>query len=471
MASIVWKQRRDLYVATVDDFVRGFLQVVNYYQFLKGDVGGTGPTKKELKLRLAERRAKQTGNPLVLEDPMMDMPGAEEFCTRVPCMAGERCSGPRSGNQIYLLEQKRSRTDLIRSTSRIPVPLVGLSGLVPHMPIIIEEEDSNVPEVAPPAPHADDIVPSPIPVGRISHVTAVEETRVNVKEWHIARLPKTSAKCCWAQRAVTKKKCTERIVRGAKSTPAPTYTGLWHNTRRNVKETTEFFFCSDDIHRCVKGSRRKWVVQYSAEQERPSIPDVWPVKLGTNLKQCEILALEAAGFQLPQKVPVSPRRLFSTAPSPANLDSVPVPADADRYPGKREGKLVKRTATRPNPQQRLSMGSADSLKAQLRSVTMIPHPGHGCIIALDSMTPPDVTQYHITISSLPGCTCPAFKKTMTNFRGRSQFSYCKHVYYIFLKVCHRNPDVDLFIHAPTFSFNEVKVILESGILTHPLDRA
>jgi hypothetical protein len=462
----------DLYVATVDDFVRGFLQVVNYYQFLKGDVGGTGPTKKELKLRLAERRAKQTGNPLVLEDPMMDMPGAEEFCTRVPCMAGEEVFGStkRKADLPLGAEEESHRPDKVnfshpRASSR------AVRTRSTDMPIIIEEEDSNVPEVAPPAPHADDIVPSPIPVGRISHVTAVEETRVNVKEWHIARLPKTSAKCCWAQRAVTKKKCTERIVRGAKSTPAPTYTGLWHSTRRNVKETTEFFFCSDDIHRCVKGSRRKWVVQYSAEQERPSIPDVWPVKLGTNLKQCEILALEAAGFQLPQKVPVSPRRLFSTAPSPANLDSVPVPADADRYPGKREGKLVKRTATRPNPQQRLSMGSADSLKAQLRSVTMIPHPGHGCIIALDSMTPPDVTQYHITISSLPGCTCPAFKKTMTNFRGRSQFSYCKHVYYIFLKVCHRNPDVDLFIHAPTFSFNEVKVILESGILTHPLDRA
>jgi hypothetical protein len=79
----------DLYVATVDDFVRGFLQVVNYYQILKGDLGGIGPTKKELKLRMAERRAKQTSNPLVLEDPMLDMPGAEVFCTRVPRMAGE----------------------------------------------------------------------------------------------------------------------------------------------------------------------------------------------------------------------------------------------------------------------------------------------------------------------------------------------------------------------------------------------
>ena len=50
----------DLYVATVDDFVRAFLQVVNYYQFLKDDVGGTCPIKKELKLRMAERRTQIT---------------------------------------------------------------------------------------------------------------------------------------------------------------------------------------------------------------------------------------------------------------------------------------------------------------------------------------------------------------------------------------------------------------------------
>ena len=67
----------DLYMATVDEFVRGFLQVVNYYQFLKSDVSGTCPTKKELKLRMAKRRAKQTSNPFVLEDPMLDMPGYE----------------------------------------------------------------------------------------------------------------------------------------------------------------------------------------------------------------------------------------------------------------------------------------------------------------------------------------------------------------------------------------------------------
>jgi hypothetical protein len=41
----------DLYVATVDDFVRVFMQVSRYYQYLKGELAGTGPGKDELMLR------------------------------------------------------------------------------------------------------------------------------------------------------------------------------------------------------------------------------------------------------------------------------------------------------------------------------------------------------------------------------------------------------------------------------------
>ena len=43
----------DLYVATVDDLVKAFMQMVRYYQFLKGDQAGTGPGKDELLLRVA----------------------------------------------------------------------------------------------------------------------------------------------------------------------------------------------------------------------------------------------------------------------------------------------------------------------------------------------------------------------------------------------------------------------------------
>ena len=459
----------DLYVATVDDYVRGFLQVVNYYQFLKGDVGGTGPSKKELKLRMAERLAKKTGNPKVLKDPMLDMPGADEFCTREPVLAGAEVFGSqkRKADVPIGADEESHRPDKVEFSHPRGVGR-NVRARTVQLPIIVEDDSEEEEAQESPAQEAYSPPTSPVNEVGVRHVNAVEETKVDVKEWHIARLHKASAKCCWAQRAGTKKKCTERIVRGPNFTAAPTYTGVWTNYRRNTVERTEFFFCSDDIERCVKGTRRKWVAHYSKDLEVPPIPEVWPVKLGTNLKLTEILALEAAGFQLPPKKPVSPRRLFSSAPPPANLASLPIPAEADRYPGKRDGRMVKRTATRPNPAQRLSMGSSQSLKARLRSITMIPHPGHGCIIGLDSGVAPNITQYNITITSYPSCTCPAFRKTMTKFRGKIQFSYCKHIYYILLKVCNRNPEAELFIHAPTFSFNEVKLVLESGILTHPL---
>jgi hypothetical protein len=43
-------------------------------------------------------------------------------------------------------------------------------------------------------------------------VTAIHETVSQEMEWHIARLPKTLAKACFAQQAITKKKYEARIV-------------------------------------------------------------------------------------------------------------------------------------------------------------------------------------------------------------------------------------------------------------------
>jgi hypothetical protein len=56
--------------------------------------------------------------------------------------------------------------------------------------------------------------------------------------------------------------------------------------------------------------------KFSANQERPPIPFVWPVKIGTNLTRPEIVKLENAGFQLPQKERITPTRLFNTTAPP-----------------------------------------------------------------------------------------------------------------------------------------------------------
>jgi hypothetical protein len=226
-------------------------------------------------------------------------------------------------------------------------------------------------------------------------VTAVHKTACKKTEWHIARLPKTSTKACFTQQAITKKKCKAKIVQGSKSTAAPTYTGVMQNAHKKRPEVMEFFFCNDDIECCVKGTKRKWV------QSRPDIPSIWPVKIGTNLSKKEILDFESAGFQLPQRSAISPRRLFGTEELPFNLASFSTPTSADDYPKTRSGKSICRNNNAPSTKQANNYASALTLKGQIRKVTMIPHPGYGCIVTLDSGTPPKVQQYLITIGTFP----------------------------------------------------------------------
>ena len=229
----------------------------------------------------------------------------------------------------------------------------------------------------------------------------------------------------------------------------------------------QFFFCTDDIERCVKGSRCKWVVPFSNNEDRPPIPLTWPVKVGTKLTRQEIDMLENAGFQLPQKERITPTHLFNTSAPPIDLSGVPVPSNPDSYPSVRKSKTVRRSTNQPSSKQMQVVGSAIAMQASILRVTMIPQLGFGCIVTLQSKPSPRNSTYQLTLSSLPDCTCPAFKETMSKFgRQGVPFKHCKHLYFILVNVCSLDPHVDLFIHAPTFSFNEIKKILERGVLTH-----
>ena len=88
-----YNKGEDLYVTTVDDYIRAFLQVVAYYQFLKGGNGGEGLSKEELKLRGGQRRAQRIGDPTVLQKVLLDMPGGGEFCTHDPHLEGAEVFG------------------------------------------------------------------------------------------------------------------------------------------------------------------------------------------------------------------------------------------------------------------------------------------------------------------------------------------------------------------------------------------
>jgi hypothetical protein len=74
----------NLYIAILDDFVKALMQVLRYYQFLKGEYVGTDPNKEELMLQVVQRLAQRSRNPKVLNAAMARMPRADKFCTHKP---------------------------------------------------------------------------------------------------------------------------------------------------------------------------------------------------------------------------------------------------------------------------------------------------------------------------------------------------------------------------------------------------
>jgi len=88
----------------------------------------------------------------------------------------------------------------------------------------------------------------------------------------------------------------------------------------------DFFFCNDNIERCVKGTKRKWVLS------KLDISTIWHVKKGTGLSQQEILAFEAIEFCLPQRKVISPRRLFGAETSIHMVLTYPIPLSPERSP-------------------------------------------------------------------------------------------------------------------------------------------
>jgi hypothetical protein len=435
------------------------MQVVQYYQYRKGERAGTSPGKEELQLRAAQRTAERTGDPKVLNVAMAKLLEVELFCTRAPHVAGEEVfsSQKRKADVPLGFEGESHRPDKVNfSRPRIATRSSQANHGNCSLPDVVEEISPDLREDQ--APNSLGIVGN---IGRPGHVTAVHETACKKTEWHIARLPKTSVKACFAQQAITKKKCKAKIVQGSKPTAAPTYTGIMQNAHKKRLEVMEFYFCNDNIERCIKGTKRKWI------QSRSDIPNIWLVKIGTNLSKKEILDFESPGFQLPQRAVISPRRLFRTEELPFNLASFPTPASADDCPKTRSGKSIRRNNNAPSTKQANNCAFVLTLNGQIRKVTMIPHPRYGCIVILDSGAPPKVQQYLITIGTFPECSCEFFKDMATRSLGRrGGWASCKHLYFVFTVIGSLKSERDAFIHVPTFSFNEVKQILESSILAY-----
>ena len=143
-----------------------------------------------------------------------------------------------------------------------------------------------------------------------------------------------------------------------------------------------------------------------------------------------------------------------------------VPANPNSYSSSRQSKSTRRSVIAPSTKQMQIVTFARAMDRVILKVTMIPCPRFGYVIMVQYKPAPIQFIYQLTVSSLPECICPALKDMISKF-GHEQnlFLHCKHLYFIFVKVSNVDPKIDLFIHASSFSFNEVKLILERGLLT------
>ena len=204
----------------------------------------------------------------------------------------------------------------------------------------------------------------------------------------------------------------------------------------------------------MSGSKKKCVLDW------PIVSNTWPVKIGTSLSRDEVLALEDAGFQLQQREALSPRHRLSTiATLPIPRSHFSMPPNPDAHPTFRFGKTVRRNPTAPLPDHKNKWESAGLIEGYyVVGVTAIPYPGFEVIINIVSKQ--DIT-YHVTIGDIPYCTCLDFMKMSSQtLEKKGKLMYFKHLYYVFRFLCKVDYESDKFIHAPTYTYNEVTRLLE-----------
>jgi hypothetical protein len=237
----------------------------------------------------------------------------------------------------------------------------------------------------------------------LPHVTIALESDCDMLQWHITRISHRSSCKCHVQQATTKVNCTTRIAKGSKGTPTPIYQGRKIQYGDNKEIVTNFWFCPDDIERCVKGTKRSWILDW------PQVPNAWPIFSGTNLTCQETLLLQDAGFKLQERPSISPRRMFTLS----NFFEAPVfdhPSlpNPNFYPTTRNSKTIRRNANAPAAEHHNKWESALNIKGTVLGVSVLPIHGPRTIISLESEVESNKTVYEITISHFLKYTCPDF---------------------------------------------------------------
>jgi hypothetical protein len=216
--------------------------------------------------------------------------------------------------------------------------------------------------------------------------------------------------------------CLAKVEAGKHGTPTPTYKGLKKEYCSTNNVEYAFWFCPDDIKRCVNGNKKKYVLDW------PVVPNIWPMKIGINISRQKVLALEDVGFQLKQREALSPRRrLSTTAMLPIPRTDFHVPLNADAHPTSKFGKFVRCNLSAPTIDHKNKWESVGLMDGYyVVGITAIPYPEFGVLINIVSKE--DMT-YRVTIGNIQHCTCPDFTKMSSqSLENKGKWVYYRHFY-------------------------------------------
>ena len=194
---------------------------------MRGGSTGKGHDSTSLKLKVAA----MCGDPKLLADAMKSYPGLEDLNTRDCALEGSELF--RSTKQKFDLlpgvDCDSHRPDKVNYS--IPRPNTRVRRACIEESLVSTEHG-------------------------VAHTISMLETDCSSSHWHIARLLANSAKRCWAMQANTRTLCNAKIGTGKHGTPTPMYKGLKEEYRSTNNVEYKFWFCLDDIKRCVSGNKK-----------------------------------------------------------------------------------------------------------------------------------------------------------------------------------------------------------------------
>ena len=145
--------------------------------------------------------------------------------------------------------------------------------------------------------------------------------------------------------------CKPKVGKSKHGTLAPTYKGLKNKFFFNNHVFTKCWLCANDINHCMKGSKKKWLFDWS------NIQTVWLVEVGINLTWEEVFTLEDVGFQLHDQEAFSSHRRLGTIPNlPIPRSQFCFPSNPHAHPTTRYPEAIRCNMATPLPKHKKSMG-------------------------------------------------------------------------------------------------------------------